>query len=99
MRDFVAGKTRGNHAHKRLSQIIIMISGTIRLDLNSGEECFTHHLSRTSGEVLILPGAWRVFSNPSPDAIVLVLADSPYDESDYIRNWEEYLLWFNQNYE
>jgi hypothetical protein len=99
LQDFVDGTTRGNHAHKTLSQIIVMVSGTIDLVIYRGEESFTYNLSRESGEILLSPGTWRVFSNASPDAVVLVLADSPYDESDYLRNWEDYLFWFNQNNE
>ena len=94
MQDFVNGKTRGNHAHKTLSQIFIVISGSIRLDIYRGSECTTYDLSRQSGEIVLSPGAWRVISNASPDAIVLVLADAQYDETDYLRNWEEYLNWF-----
>lgn len=99
LQDFIGGKIRGNHAHKSLSQIFVMVSGTIRLDIYRGEVRSTYNLSRESGEILLSPGTWRVFSNASPDAIVLVLADSPYDESDYLRNWEDYLYWFNQNNE
>lgn len=97
MQDFIDGTTRGNHAHKTLSQIFVMVSGTVRLDIYRGEDCVTYNLTRDSGEVLLSPGAWRVISNASPDAIVLVLADAPYDETDYLRNWDDYLLWFYKN--
>ena len=57
MQDFIAGKTRGNHAHKRLSQIFIMIFGIIRLDIYSVKECCTYNLSRASSAINSAPSA------------------------------------------
>lgn len=93
--NFVGDSTRGNHAHRELSQIFIVLSGTLDLEVFHGENKEVFHLHPNALDVHLSPGTWRVISNPSPDAVLLVLADSEYDESDYIRDWNEYLEWFS----
>jgi dTDP-4-dehydrorhamnose 3,5-epimerase-like enzyme len=97
MQNFVEGRTRGNHAHKRLSQIFIMISGSLQLEIYRGENCQSVILTPQTGELELKPGAWRVISNASKDAVLLVLADEAFYEEDYIREWDLYLNWYKQN--
>ena len=97
MQNFVEGRTRGNHAHKRLSQIFIMISGSLQLEIYRGENRQNYILTPQSGELELKPGAWRVISNASKDAALLVLADEAYDEEDYMRDWDVYLNWHKEN--
>ena len=96
MSNFVEGKTRGNHAHKTLNQIFIAVQGTLKLELTDGKISKTIYLSRESGYLHITPGIWRVISEASDNAVLLVLADQPYDEQDYIRDWDQYLEWRSQ---
>lgn len=96
MSDFVKGKTRGNHAHKTLNQIFIAAQGTLKLELTDGKISKTIYLSKESGYLYITPGIWRVISGASDNAVLLVLADQPYDEQDYIRDWDQYLQWRSQ---
>jgi hypothetical protein len=96
MQNFIQGRTRGNHAHKRLSQIFIMISGSLQLEIYRGENLQRFILTPQSGELELKPGAWRVISNASQDAALLVLADAPYNEDDYMRDWDVYLDWYKK---
>lgn len=96
--DFVDESTRGNHAHRKLSQIFVAVSGAVDLEIFHGVERKVYHLSQDSLALQLRPGTWRVISNATSDAILMVLADAPYDESDYIRNWDEYLAWFNSEH-
>lgn len=89
-------ETRGNHAHKNLSQIFSVVTGKIIVDIFTGSDCQTYHLDSNSGELLITPGHWRVIRDASPDAVLLVLADQIYNEGDYIRDWNQYLEWFGE---
>lgn len=86
--------TRGNHAHKTLNQVMIMISGRLDLELYYGSEKTKFHLDSKSGYILVPSGYWRVMSNATSDAVLLVVADAEYSEKDYIRNWSEYQEWF-----
>ena len=92
--DFKQGAIRGLHAHKKLCQIFIVVSGSITIQLfecdNKREDI---EMSKNSQPLLIEPGIWRVLTDASPDALLLVMASEKYDESDYIRNWDEYLEW------
>lgn len=92
--NFVKGVTRGNHSHKTLNQAMIMISGQMDLELYFGPDKTKFHLDANSNYVLVPAGHWRVMSNATSDAVLLVVADSEYSEKDYIRNWNEYQEWF-----
>ena len=97
MFDFVEGVSRGNHAHIRLKQYFFAIRGSVVVDLFNGNEIESYSLSTNSGMLSVNPGQWRVIRNASPDAILMVIADREYDESDYIRQWDSYLAWYYKN--
>lgn len=92
--NFKEETVRGRHAHKKLTQMMLLLSGTMELLLYEGQECKTFFMAAGDEPILINAGKWRVMKNASADAVVLVLASQEYDESDYIRNWEAYLEWF-----
>lgn len=94
LKNFKEDALRGNHAHKSLSQLFILLSGRLVIELYEGEQLHAYKLGEDSPQLLVSPGYWRVIKSASPDAVLLVLADSPYEESDYIRDWDEYLQWF-----
>lgn len=98
LKDFKPGIARGNHAHKSLSQIFAVIRGEVTIELFRGPVKFSTRMTPDSGQLLVEPGAWRVISDATPDAILLVLASSPYSEEDYIRDWNEYTNWFTSEF-
>jgi dTDP-4-dehydrorhamnose 3,5-epimerase-like enzyme len=82
---------RGFHAHKKLTQVLICLSGTCRIILDNGhirEEAWMN--SPTQG-LIIRDMTWREMHDFSPGCVLLVLADAYYDESDYIRNYSDFL--------
>lgn len=93
LQDFKHEVSRGNHAHKKLSQVLIMVSGSLTLDLYQGKMHERIFFTRNMGQILIQPGIWRVITSASDDAILLVAASHPFCEDDYIRDWDEYLKW------
>lgn len=88
------GSERGHHAHKALSQLICIITGSVDIEVSAGNDKIVFHLGQGSNALKLKPGLWRVLKNFSEDACVLVICDQPYDESDYIRNFSEYLEWY-----
>jgi len=92
--DFQDQTIRGQHAHKNLTQLMLLLTGSMDLEIFEGEKSRLIRLIGGDQPVLITPGQWRVMKNASSDAVVLVLASKEYDESDYIRNWDEYLEWY-----
>ena len=82
---------RGGHAHKELHQLIVAVSGSFDVLLKDGvgEKLIT--LRSPQKGLLLPPGLWREILNFSGGSICLVLASHKYDESDYIRDWNEFL--------
>jgi len=90
--DVPSGSERGGHAHKNLLQFVIPLSGSFELVLKNGHEEKTIMLHNPTKGVLIPTMTWREIRNFSAGAVCLVLASEEYDEEDYIRDWEEFLI-------
>ncbi len=89
-------KVRGAHAHKRLKQLMIPISGSFDIELDDGESRKTFHLNKPDQGLYICPLIWRNLSNFSANAVCLVLASEKYDVGEYIRDYENFKLNRNQ---
>ena len=96
IQDFTPQAVRGNHSHKELTQIFIMLSGQLTLEIFKGTKSNKYEISRLSPPLIVPPGTWRIMSNASADALLFVIADRPYEEKDYIRDWNEYLNWYSR---
>ena len=91
MYDTVAGVVRGHHAHKSLEQILVCIHGSCKVRLDNGREKKVVPLERPYEGLYIAHNIWREMFDFSSDAVLLVLASNLYDESDYIRDYDEFL--------
>jgi len=89
--DVPGGAERGGHAHKALQQLIIAISGSFDIHLDDGNERKTIHLNRSYDGLLIPTMIWREIDNFSSAAVCLVMASERYEESDYYRNYDEFV--------
>ncbi len=89
--DIPGGESRGGHAHKDLQQLIVAARGSFDVILNDSVEQKKIHLSRPYIGLLLPPGLWREIDNFSSGSICLVLASEEYSESDYIREFDDYL--------
>ena len=89
--DVPGGEIRGSHAFKKQLECIIALSGSfdVVLEHNLKEQRFS--LNRSYLGLFVPNMMWRKIENFSTNASCLVLASTPYDENDYIRNYEEYL--------
>ena len=91
MYDTGKGVIRGQHAHKSLQQILICIHGSCKVLLDNGKEKKTILLEKPYEGLLVSNVMWREMYDFSPDAVLMVLASELYDESDYIRDYNEFL--------
>ena len=82
--DVPGGESRGGHAHRELSQLIIAASGSFTVTLDDGKVKRTFVLNRPYQGLYIVPGIWRTLDDFSTGAVCLVLASHGYDEADYI---------------
>ena len=88
--DVPGGESRGGHAHKELSQLIMAVSGGFTVTLDDGIVKRTFTLNRPYQGLYIVPGIWRILDDFSSGAVCLVLASHGYDEADYIRDYNEF---------
>lgn len=89
--DVPGGASRAAHGHRALHQLIISMSGAFDVTLNDGYEKKTYHMNRSYYGLYIPPMIWRDLDNFSTGSVCMVLASNYYDESDYFRNYQEFL--------
>jgi hypothetical protein len=82
---------RGKHAHKLLEQIIFCINGHFTLSLDDGEKKQSILMNNPIYGVRLGPKLWHTMTRFSSDCVILVLANDYFNESDYIRNYKEFL--------
>lgn len=90
MYDTGAGVRRGFHSHRTLEQILICIHGSCKILLDDGTERVDVSLDKPYEGIYVGPNMWREMYDFSPDAVLLVLASQIYDESDYIRDYDQF---------
>ncbi len=88
--DVPASATRAGHAHFKLTQLIIASAGSFNVNLDNGCEKGTIHLDRPYRGLLLRPMVWRMIDGFSGGAMCLVIASIPYDEAEYIRDYDEF---------
>ena len=89
--DVPGGESRGAHAHKELSQLIVAASGSFTVTLDDGKVKRSFLLNRPYQGLLVVPGIWRDLDDFSSGSVCMVLASHPYDKEDYIRDYDEFL--------
>lgn len=94
--DIPGGESRGAHAHKHLSQLIIAASGSFRVTLDDGKVKRTFFLNRPYQGLYVKPGIWRDLDDFSSGAVCMVLASEMYEKEDYIRDYNEFIEFRNK---
>ena len=89
--DVPSGAKRGGHAHKKLKQVLIAISGSFDVVLKNGKSKEIITLNRPDKGLLIENNIWRELENFSSGSVCLVLASEEFSENDYIRSYKDYL--------
>lgn len=89
--DVPGGESRGGHAHKDLQQLIVAASGSFNVTLDDGNVKKAFTLNRPYQGLLVVPGIWRELDDFSSGSVCLVLASHLYEESDYIREYSDFL--------
>ena len=85
------GVIRGFHAHKTLQQILVCIHGSCKIKLDNGKEKKIIPLEKPYEGLYVSNAMWREMYDFSSDAVLMVLASEFYEESDYIRNYDDFL--------
>jgi hypothetical protein len=82
---------RGGHAHRELSEVVFALSGSFRVAVDDGTRRAEFRLRDPRRGLLIGRMVWRVLDEFSQGAVCLVLASQPYDEAEYIRDYDAFL--------
>jgi dTDP-4-dehydrorhamnose 3,5-epimerase-like enzyme len=89
--DVPGGQVRGGHAFKAQREFIIALSGSFDVVVDDGSRKQVYSLNRSYYGLYIPCGLWRQLENFSTNALAVVLSSTKYEESDYIRNYDEFL--------
>lgn len=94
--DVPGGSERAGHAHKELHQLFIAMSGSFDVHIDDGYSKKTYHMNRSYYGLYLCPMIWRDLDNFSSGSVCLVLASQYYDESDYYREYQDFIKVVNQ---
>lgn len=89
--DVQDGSNRGSHAYCKTEQVLICISGSLKIRCSDGESEYTYELNNPIEALYIGPKVWRTTFDHSSDAVLLVLSSLEYNELDYIRDYNQFL--------
>lgn len=89
--DVPAGEERGGHSHHEAEELVIATGGSFNVNLFDGKKWETYTLNRPYEGLYIPPGYWRTLDNFASGSVCMVLTSTPYDESDYVREFDEFL--------
>ena len=84
------GAVRGQHAHKQCCQFIIALHGAVKITLDNGFKTQEILLKSASAGINVPMGIWVTIDNFKDNAVVGVFASHEFEESDYIRNYDEF---------
>jgi len=80
----VDDSTRGGHRHKTTVQAAICLHGSCVVSNNDGEEKEDYILDHPNKCLILETKDWHTMHHFTPDAVLLVLASTPFDAADYI---------------
>ena len=89
--DVPGGGIRGGHAYKELQEFIVALSGSFDVILDDGNEKTPFSLNRSYYGLYVPKMLWRSLENFSTNSLCLILSSNNYSESDYIRNYDDFL--------
>ena len=90
--DVPGGATRAGHAHKTLEQLIVAVSGSFDVELDDGRSRIKYHLNRADSGLYLPSMIWRQIDNFSTGSVCMVLASAYFDEADYYRDHDAFVL-------
>ena len=89
--DVPGGQSRGGHAHRSCEQYMIAVNGAVRVTLDDGQARSEHVLDRPNLGLHVPALIWGEQHYLGDEARLLVLASEPYDEADYIGDYQEFV--------
>ncbi len=88
--DVPGGEIRGGHAYKVQKELIVALSGSFDVVVNDGQDTKVYNLNRSYFGLFLPSGVWRHMENFSTNSLSLHLSDTLFEESDYIRDFNQF---------
>lgn len=82
------GQWRGRHGHRRTELVLIAVSGSCRTHLDDGTVKQTVTLDDPTKGLQVGAWVWHELTDFAPATVVMALASTPYEEADYLRDYE-----------
>ena len=86
--DVPGGESRGGHAYRETEEFIVALSGSFDVVIDDGKEKRVFPLNRSYYGLYVPKMMWREMENFSTNSLALVLSSTPYDATDYIRDYD-----------
>ncbi|MEN9919550.1 MAG: hypothetical protein RL662_1986 [Bacteroidota bacterium] len=96
--DVPGGQTRGSHAFKSQTEIIIALSGSFDVVLHNGTSERKYQLNRAYKALYVPAKMWRTLENFATNSVCLVISSGAYDEDEYIRNFRQFKQFLKLEY-
>ena len=90
--DVPGGEERGGHAFKKSHEFIVALSGSFDIVINEGNKEVMYSLNRSYKGIYIPNLLWRRLENFSTNSLALIVSSIPYNEKDYIRDFQEFKI-------
>ena len=97
--DVPGGISRGGHAEINNEELVIALSGSFEILINDGVHTRTFTLNRSYYGLYIPKGVWREIREFSTNAVALEFGSIPYNENDYIRDYDAFCEYAKQAHE
>ena len=88
--DVPGGEVRGGHAYRKNKEFIVALSGSFDVVLHDGVKEQVFHLNRSYYGLYVPQMMWRRMENFSTNSLALVLSSTNYEQTDYIRDFEQF---------
>lgn len=89
--DVPGGESRGGHAYKENQEFIVALSGAFDVIVDDGQNQKKFELNRSYYGLYVPAGLWRSMENFSTNSLALEFGSMHYDESDYVRDYQEFV--------
>ena len=90
--DVPSVEIRGEHAHRSCKQFLIAAKGSVHVVADDGTNREQFVLDKPGLGLYLPPMTWGIQYRYSADAVLLVLASQHYDNADYIRDYDDFLV-------
>jgi dTDP-4-dehydrorhamnose 3,5-epimerase-like enzyme len=91
LKDVPPGSERGNHAHRRSHELLVVPSGAVTIELDDGWSRWQHRLKEPDRAVHVPPMTWVILRGFEVGTICVVLASEAYKAADYIRDYQRFV--------